>query len=49
MELCDLSFVSSLIASMLDGRLQTKDAKMQLTILNQDCLNWIEGLSASLL
>ena len=45
MGLCDLSLASPLIASMLDGRLQTKDAKAQLTILNQDCLNWIEGIT----
>lgn len=42
MGLCDLSQASPLIASILDGRLQTKDARTQLTRLNQDCITWIE-------
>ena len=45
MGLCDLSLTSPLIASILDGRLQTKDAGTQLMRLNRDCINWIEGLT----
>ena len=45
MGLCDLSLVSPLIASILDGRLQMKDAGTQLLRLNQDCINWIEGIT----
>ena len=45
MGLCDLSLASPLIASMLDGRLQTKDARSQLAILNRDCMSWIESIT----
>ena len=45
MGLCDLSLASPLIASLLDGRLQTKDARTQLTRLNLDCINWIENIT----
>ena len=45
MGLCDLSLASPLIASILDGGLQTKDARTQLTRINQDCINWIESIT----
>ena len=44
MGLCDLSLSSPLIASILDGRLQMKNAGTQLMILNGDCINWIEDV-----
>lgn len=45
MGLCDLSLASPLLSSILDGRLQTKDARTQLARLNQDCIIWIESIT----
>ena len=44
MELCDLSLISPLLSSILDGRIQTRDAKAQLMSLNRDCISWIRGI-----
>ena len=44
MGLCDLSLISPLLSSLLDGRLQTKDANDQLAEMNHDCLEWIQQI-----
>lgn len=44
MGLCDLSLISPLLSSLLDGRLQTRDANSQLAEMNHDCLVWIQQI-----
>ena len=45
MGLCDLSLVSPLLASMLDGKIQWEDDKTQIMRLDRDCVDWIEDIT----
>ena len=44
MGLCDLSIMSPMLTSILDGQIQTVDTYEQLKRLNLDCLEWIQQI-----
>ena len=48
MGLCDLSHISPLLASVLDGRIYVEDTDLLLIRMNKDCLDWIQQIERSL-
>ena len=42
MGLCDLSLASPLLSIVLDGRMQTIEARTQLMEMNHDCMEWLQ-------